>query len=57
MLATGDKYPTPVPDPLLYQMALPLVETYFPLGYGLELTTNSDDIAMAAARVNRDGRS
>jgi hypothetical protein len=38
-----------VPDPLLYQLPLPLVENHFPLGYGLELTTNSEDIAAAAA--------
>jgi hypothetical protein len=40
-----------VPDPLLYQSPLPLVTNYFPLGYGLELATNSDDIARAAARL------
>jgi hypothetical protein len=51
MFATSGKYPVSVPDPLLYEMALPLVETCFPLGYPLELTTNSDEIAMAAARL------
>jgi hypothetical protein len=51
MLATSDKHPVSVPDPLLYEMALPRVETCFPLGYALELSTNSDEIAMAAARL------
>lgn len=51
MSAKGFSYPTAVPDPLLYELPLPLVANYFPLGYGLELTTNSDDVATAAARL------
>ncbi len=51
MTVAGYTHSKAVPDPLLYELPLPLVANYFPLGYGLELTTNSDDIAVAAARL------
>jgi hypothetical protein len=35
-------------DPLLYEVALPLVTTYFPLGFPVRITTNSRDVIEAA---------
>jgi hypothetical protein len=36
------------PDPLLWDYALPLRGTYYPLGFPLEIETNSPDVLLAA---------
>jgi hypothetical protein len=35
-------------DPLLYEFPLPLVETYFPMGFPVRITTNSREVVAAA---------
>jgi hypothetical protein len=39
---------SPDPDPVLSSFAMPLHGTYFPLGFPLEVATNSADVLMAA---------
>jgi len=39
---------TNVFDPYLYRVEMPLTKTYYPLGFPLQLTTNSEDVLQAA---------
>jgi len=40
-------------DPLLYQVELPYQATFYPMGYAVELSTNSADVLMVAAKLWR----
>ena len=35
-------------DPLFYDLELPLLKTYHPLGFSLEIATNSEQVLLAA---------
>ena len=37
------------PDPVLSDFSLPLRRTFYPLGFPLELETNSEDVVQAAS--------
>src|SRR5215467_14212607 len=38
------------PDPVFSEFTFPLQKTYYPLGYALELSTNSMDVVEAASK-------
>jgi len=44
--------PVPVaPDPLLYQVELPFQATFYPMGYAVELSSNSADVLNVATKL------
>ena len=40
-----------LPDPLQYGFALPLAHTFFPMGFPVRITTNSEDVIQAAGEA------
>jgi len=38
-------------DPLFYDLELPLLKTYHPLGFSLEIATNSEQVLLAAEEL------
>jgi hypothetical protein len=54
MLSTGTCLSANVDsDPLMYQVELPFHATYYPMGYAVELSTNSPDALEVAAKLWR----